>query len=80
MTTERLTTTEVARTLLEQRGGLVTAGGESVSLTRNAKGVHQIEVQARTQGDESLADVQARATKVYDALRTAYPYPDAPES
>lgn len=79
MATERLTTTEVARTLLEQRG-IVTAGGESVSLTRNAKGVHQIEVQARTQNDESLADVQARAQKVYDDLRAAYPYPDAPES
>lgn len=77
--TDRLTTTEVARTLLAQRG-LITAGGESVSLTRNAKGVHQIEVQARTQHDETLEQVQARAQSVYDALCVAYPFPADPEA
>lgn len=73
--TKRLTATEVARTLLER--GLSASGGESVSLTRNAKGVTQIEVVARTQHDETLAEVQARAATVYDALRTTYPYPES---
>lgn len=71
MTTERLTTTEVARTLLEARVG--GSGGNSIGLTRNAKGVVQIEVNLREA--EGAGDLKDAVVALFDALAAKYPYP-----
>lgn len=61
--------------LVNSRGASRT-GDESVSLTRNAKGLTQIEVQARAQEGENLGDVKDRAVAIYNGLRALYPMPD----
>lgn len=61
--------------LVASRGARA-AGDESVSLSRNAKGLTQIEVQARAQEGENLGDVKDRAVAIYNALRDLYPMPD----
>lgn len=73
MTTERLTTTEVARTLLEARVG--GSGGNSIGLTRNAKGVVQIEVNLRDA--EGAGDLKDAVVAIYNSLAESYPYPGA---
>jgi len=74
MTTERLTTTEVARTLLAQRGWM---GGQSaVSLTRNARGITQIEVTVKAEDGQSADDASETCKRIYDALASAYPLPE----
>lgn len=70
--TKPLGATEVARTLLEARFG--GSGGNSISLTRNAKGVTQIDVTAREA--EGLGDLKDAVVAVYNSLRALYPMPD----
>lgn len=73
--TKRLTVTEVARTLLE-RGPRSSAG--SVTLTLNAKGDTQINVEVPTSDELPTIEAAAEAAQaVYDALRGKYPRGEA---
>jgi hypothetical protein len=68
---KRLTVTEVARTLLDRAPR--SAHG-SVTLTWNAKGDTQINVEVPTSDElPTIAAASEAAQKVYDALRGAYP-------
>jgi hypothetical protein len=72
---KRLTLSEIVTLLLEHRSGA--AGGSSVSLTRNARGVTQIEVTVREDDDLRTPDlVAAEATRIYDNLRARFPMPN----
>lgn len=73
----RMTLSDVVAGLL-QRGS---SERSSVTLTRNAKGETQIEVVVRTgdTGDvQTITDAEDAARQVYDRLRTAYPFGEAP--
>lgn len=73
-TTDRLTLSQIVTTLLARN----TTDKSSVTLSRNAKGVTQIEVTVRT-GDsdavETAADAERIASDIYNRLRAAYPLP-----
>jgi hypothetical protein len=77
--TDRLTVTEVARTLLDRQHR---AASGSVTLTRNAKGDTQISVDVPTdEANPTVEQAAEVARKVYDELRAAYPLTsDAPVS
>lgn len=69
----RLSLSQIVELLLTRGGG----EHSSVTLTRNAKGLTQIEVTVRTGEAEDVATVDqaaAKARKVYDELRTTYPH------
>ena len=70
----RLSLSEIVTLLLSRQQG----ERSSVTLSRNAKGVTQIEVTVRT-GDthESIpaVDAEAAAVAIYDGLRARYPLP-----
>lgn len=69
----RLTLSQIVELLLTKGGG----EHSSVTLTRNAKGLTQIEVTVRTGEADDVATVDQAATKaraVYDDLRLAYPH------
>lgn len=69
--TKRLTVTEVARTLLDRAPR--SAYG-SVTLTLNAKGDTQINVEVPTSDELPTIEAASEAARaVYDALRGAYP-------
>lgn len=72
---QRLTLSQIVTTLLARN----TTDRSSVGLTRNAKGVTQIEVTVRT-GDsdavETAADAERIASDIYNRLRAAYPLPN----
>ena len=70
----RLTLSQIVAMLLS-RGG---TEHSSVTLARNAKGVTQIEVVARTGGDgelQTLEEAEAEATEIYDRACKHYPLP-----
>lgn len=71
----RLTLSEIVRLLLSR----TPHDRSSVTLTRNAKGVTQIEVTVRTGDDDALAtprDAEREAVEIYERLRATYPMPD----
>jgi len=72
---KRVTLSEIVTQLLARSGG----DRSSVTLTRNAKGVTQIDVTVRT-GDHSdvvtALDAERVATEIYERLRGRYPMPD----
>jgi hypothetical protein len=73
--TSRLSLSEIVRLLLSR----TPHDRSSVSLTRNAKGVTQIDVTVRTGDDEDLAtprDAEKHAVEIYERLRARYPMPD----
>ena len=59
---------EITRALLYRQSG----GECTVALSRNAKGVTQIEVTSRA---ETLGQAKDAAVAVYDSLRSMYPLP-----
>jgi hypothetical protein len=70
---KRMTLSQVVEHLLTRSS----SQSSSVSLTRNAKGETQIEVVVRTDNELDITtpdDAAAVAQRVYDALRTAYPF------
>ena len=69
--TDRLTVSEVARTLLSNAGQ--TGYESSVTLTRNAKGLTQFEVVVR---DPDPNAAYRKGRELYDALEQLYPYPN----
>ncbi len=69
----RLTHSQIIAMMLARSGG----SESSVSLTRNARGLVQIDVTAR--GDD-IHEAEARAVAVYERLRALYPYPEAPNN
>ena len=72
---KRLTLSEILELLLTKSS----SEHSSVTLSRNARGVTQIEVTVRTGDDGSIktaADAKAHAQTLYDQLRSAYPMPD----
>jgi hypothetical protein len=79
---KRMTLSQVVEHLLT-RGS---SQSSSVSLTRNAKGETQIEVVVRTDAELDIRtpdDAAEVAGRVYDSLRTSYPFgaePQAPEA
>lgn len=66
---------ESLSTSQEAVGGRETAGA-TVSLTRNAKGLTQIEVTVR---DESATEARITAQTIYDSLRVDFPLPHGAE-
>lgn len=73
---KRMTLSQVVEHLLN-RGS---SQSSSVSLTRNAKGETQIEVVVRTDAELDIRtpdDAAEVAQRVYDGLRTAYPFTTA---
>lgn len=70
----RLTLSEVLTLMLSKSGG----EHSSVALTRNAKGVTQIDVTVRT-GDSgtitTALEAEAAAVEIYERLRARYPTP-----
>lgn len=71
---QRLTLSQLVIHLLSRSGG----DKSSVTLTRNAKGLTQIDVTVRT-GDssavETAVDAERVACDIYNRLRAAYPLP-----
>lgn len=71
----RLSLSEIVRLLLSR----TPHDRSSVTLTRNAKGVTQIDVTVRTGDDDDLAtprDAERHAVEIYERLRARYPMPD----
>lgn len=71
---KRLTLSEIVLHLLQRSGN----ERSSVALSRNAKGVTQIDVTVRTgdtEGITSALDAEREATAIYDRLRRQYPLP-----
>lgn len=69
---KRLTLSEIVEHLL-QRGG---SDKSSVSISRNAKGGHQLEVTGRTadeDGMRTVGEVAGTVAAIYDRLRLRYP-------
>lgn len=74
---KRLSLSQIVEMLLTRHSDRST-----VSLTRNAKGETQIDVQVRTADTSDVAtveDAERKAREVYDRLVAAYPLPDAPD-
>lgn len=74
---KRMTLSQVVEHLLTRSS----SQSSSVTLARNAKGETQIEVVVRTDAELDITtpdDAAEVAQRVYDALRTAYPF--GPES
>lgn len=70
---KRMTLSQVVEHLLTRSS----SQSSSVSLTRNAKGETQIEVVVRTDAELGIVspdDAAEVAKRVYDGLRTAYPF------
>jgi hypothetical protein len=73
-TGKRLTLSEIVTQLLSRSGN----ERSSITLTRNAKGVTQIEVTVRTGDTEGITtalDAEREAVEIYDRLRATYPLP-----
>lgn len=71
---KRVTLSEVVTQLLSRSGN----ERSSVQLTRNAKGVTQIDVTVRTGDTEGITtaeDAEREATAIYERLRARYPLP-----
>lgn len=70
----RLTLSEIARAQLAALER-VPREHSTIGLSRNARGVTQIEVSVRTgdEGVDTLGDALELARKLYDELREAYP-------
>lgn len=71
---KRLTLSEIVSQLLARSTG----ERSTVSLTRNARGVTQIEVIVRTGDTEHVrtaANAEREAVAIYDRLRATYPLP-----
>lgn len=73
-TGKRLTLSEIVTHLLTRTGG----DRSSVNLSRNARGVTQIDVTVRT-GDSTeittAVEAEERAVEIYERLRAKYPLP-----
>lgn len=73
-TGKRLTLSEIVQQLLSRSGN----ERSSVQLSRNAKGVTQIDVTVRTGDTEGITtalDAEREAVAIYDRLRRRYPLP-----
>lgn len=76
-TAKRMTLSQVVEHLLTRSS----SQSSSVTLARNAKGETQIEVVVRTDAELDIKtpdDAAEVAQRVYDALRTAYPFGPEP--
>lgn len=72
---KRLSLSEIVSMLLTRSGG----SGSSVTLSRNARGVTQIEVTVRTGDEDDLQTPEQAAERcnaIYASLRATYPMPD----
>lgn len=73
-TGKRLTLSEIVQQLLARSGN----ERSSVQLTRNSKGVTQIDVTVRTGATEGITtalDAEREAVEIYNRLRQTYPLP-----
>ena len=66
---KRLSLSEVLALVLSRGNG----AGDSVTLSRNARGETQIEVTVRTQDGETVEAAGLRARAEYDIIRATYP-------